>query len=51
MKYPTLEEPCKSCLYKCFRVENPNFIADKNCKWNKKEQIKEIAGVQERIWK
>lgn len=45
MKYPKLEEPCKSCIYKCFRVENPNFISDKNCKYAEKE----VEWKQERI--
>ena len=51
MKYPPLQEPCKSCLYKCFRVENPNFICDKNCKYSVDhiKEIKEILGIQERI--
>lgn len=46
MKYPLLEEPCKSCIYKCFRVESPNFTGDKNCKYAEKENWK-----QEEIWK
>lgn len=33
MKYKELEEPCKSCVYKCFRVEDENFVSDKNCKY------------------
>ncbi len=51
MKYPKLEEPCKSCLYKCGRVEDPNFIKDENCRYraNPIKEIKEILGVQERI--
>ncbi len=39
MKYPKLEEPCKSCLYKCFRVEDPTFVKDEKCKYNDKEKI------------
>ena len=39
MKYPPLQEPCKSCIYKCFRVEEPTFI-----KAEKEDEIK-----QERI--
>lgn len=46
MKYPPLEEPCRSCIYKCFRVEDPKFISDKNCKYVEKENWK-----QEEIWK
>ena len=51
MKYPELQEPCKSCIYKCFRVEDPAFVADKNCKYAKKpiERIKEILGIQEKL--
>ena len=45
-KYPPLIEPCKSCIYKCFRVESPNFTGDKNCKYSEKENWK-----QEGIWK
>ena len=30
--YKPLQEPCKSCLG-CQRLEDPNFIGDKNCKW------------------
>ena len=36
MKYPKLEEPCPSCLG-CQRLEDINFIADKNCKYAEKE--------------
>lgn len=46
-KYPPLIEPCKSCIYKCFRVENSNFAGDKNCKYSEKE----IKYKQEEIWK
>ena len=51
MKYPPLQEPCKSCELKCFRVENPYFIKDENCKYknNPIQDIKEILGIQERI--
>lgn len=51
MKYPPLEEPCKSCKYKCFRVEDINFICDKDCKYarNPIEEIKQILGIQEKI--
>ena len=41
MKYPPLIEPCKSCYLKCFRVENPNFIGDKNCRWQEKREYKQ----------
>ena len=53
VKYKTLEEPCLSCIYKCFRVEDPNFTADKNCKYAEKprEKFEEILGIQEEIWK
>ena len=44
MKYPKLEEPCKSCLG-CQRLEDINFIADKNCKYAEKE----VELRQERI--
>ncbi len=37
MKYPPLQEPCKSCEYKCFRVENPTFVKDEKCRYRKKE--------------
>jgi hypothetical protein len=47
MKYPKLEEPCRSCIYKCFRVENQKFISDKNCRWQEKENKLK----QEEIWK
>jgi len=46
MKYPPLQEPCKSCIGKCGRVEELNFISDKNCKYAEKEEWK-----QEEIWK
>jgi len=46
MKYPPLKSPCKECELKCFRVENPNFKGDKNCKYAEKENWK-----QEEIWK
>lgn len=51
MKYPKLEEPCKSCIGKCGRVEEPTFVKDENCKYRRNpiEEIKEILGVQERI--
>ena len=55
MKYPPLEEPCKSCLYMCFRVEEPTFTGDKNCKYARsigeesRNKIKQILGVQEKI--
>lgn len=53
MKYPKLEEPCKSCIGKCFRCEDINFIKDENCRYQRKprEEIKEILGIQEKIWK
>lgn len=44
-KYKPLEEPCKSCLG-CQRLEDINFISDKNCKYAEKENWK-----QEEIWK
>lgn len=51
MKYPKLEEPCHSCIYKCGRVEDINFIKDENCKYAQSpiKQIKEKLGMQERI--
>ena len=50
MKYPKLEEPCRSCLG-CQRLEDINFIKDENCKYAQSpiKQIKEILGVQEKI--
>ena len=45
MKYPPLEEPCKSCIGKCGRVEEPSFIKDENCKYAEKE----VEWKQERI--
>ena len=49
MKYPPLQEPCRSCLG-CMRLENPNFIADKNCRYrDRKIESKNIEGVQEKI--
>ena len=44
MKCKPLIEPCKSCLG-CQRLENPNFISDKNCKYAEKE----VEWKQERI--
>lgn len=51
MKYPPLEEPCKSCIYKCGRVEEPSFIKDENCRYkaNYIGEIKEILGIGEQI--
>lgn len=48
MKYKELQEPCKSCLG-CMRLEDENFISDKNCKYVAKpiEKIKQILGIQE----
>lgn len=46
MKYKKLEEPCLSCIYKCFRVEDENFVKDENCIYREKENWK-----QEEIWK
>ena len=48
MKYKPLEEPCKSCQYKCFRVEDPEFIKDENCKYRRNpiKEIEEILGIQ-----
>ena len=50
MKYPPLEEPCKSCLG-CIRLEEPIFIKDENCKYreNLRMAIIEKLGIQERI--
>ena len=52
MKYKKLESPCDKCLG-CMRLENPNFISDKNCKYraNPIKEIKEMLGVQENLWK
>lgn len=51
MKYKPLEEPCKSCILKCFRVEDPTFVKDENCKYRRNpiREIKETLGIQERI--
>jgi hypothetical protein len=48
MKYPPLEEPCKSCIGKCGRVEEPTFLKDENCQYkvNPIKEIKETLGVQ-----
>lgn len=46
MKYKPLIEPCKSCLG-CQRLEDINFIGDKNCKYAEKE----IKYKQEELWK
>lgn len=47
MKYPPLEEPCKSCYLKCGRVEDPTFVKDEKCKYAEKENKYE----QEEVWK
>ena len=31
--YPPLEGKCKDCLYKCGRVEDPNFKGVWRCKY------------------
>ena len=51
MKYPPLQEPCKSCIYKCGRVAEPSFICDKTCIYamNPIQEIKKILGIQEMI--
>lgn len=61
MKYPELDEPCKSAISKgictgCNLLEMPWFKAKKNCKYAKiptaEESIKrgkEILGVQEKL--
>ena len=44
--YPQLiRKMCKMSVG-CMRLENPNFISDKNCKYAEKENWK-----QEEIWK
>ena len=50
MKYPKLDEPCKSCLG-CQRLEDINFTGDKNCKYkeNPIRKINEILGIQTKI--
>ena len=55
-KYPPLEEPCLSCQYKCFRVEDMSFISDKNCKYFLKNIMRTQREFsenweQESIWK
>ena len=48
MKYPKLEEPCLSCIYKCFRLEDPTFTKDENCRYReKKVEFKNIEWKQE----
>ena len=32
MKYPPLTGLCKTCEYKCFRCEDPNFRGVYNCR-------------------
>ena len=50
MKYLPLEGVCKECIYKCFRVEDPNFTGVKECKYIKpRQEINEILGIQEKI--
>jgi len=51
MKYPPLQEPCKSCIYKCGRVENPNFVKDEDCRYRREpiKEIHKILGIQEKI--
>ncbi len=61
MKYPKLEEPCKSAIANgictgCNALELPYFRSKKDCKYAKiptaEESIKrgkEILGIQERI--
>ena len=53
MKYLPLESPCKECIYKCARVEEPSFTSDKNCKYQENPiiVINEMLGVQEKLWK
>lgn len=38
--YKPLEEPCRSCLG-YIRLENPDFIGDKNCRWQEKKKTVE----------
>ena len=47
MKYKELQEPCRSCLG-CIRLEDVNFIGDKNCKYKPQpiQEIKQILGIQ-----
>lgn len=40
MKYPELQEPCKSCLG-CMRLEDIRFTGDKNCRWQEKKEWKQ----------
>lgn len=51
INYPPLERLCKSCRYKCFRVEAPNFTGTNDCEYADEpiEQIKQILGIQEKI--
>lgn len=36
--YEPLQGKCKTCLYKCFRVEDPNFKGIWRCKYYKGEE-------------
>ena len=39
-KYQPLEGKCKDCLYKCFRVEDPNFKGVYRCEYYLEEKNK-----------
>ncbi len=57
MKYPPLQEPCKTAIAKgyctgCNKLEVLNFTGNPKCEGAKPPQIteiKEILGIQERI--
>ncbi len=61
MKYPELEEPCKSAIEKgictgCNRLDLPYFRSKKDCKYAKKpsaeesiRECKKILGIQQEM--
>lgn len=38
IKYPPLEGKCKTCLFKCGRVEDPNFKGVWRCEYYMEEK-------------
>ncbi len=42
IKYPPLEGKCKTCLFKCGRVEDPNFKGVWRCEYYMEEKFKKI---------
>lgn len=43
IKYPPLEGKCKSCLYKCGRVEDPSFKGVYRCEYYMKKNKKTFS--------